>query len=127
MSDIKFSMVEDGQLLKWDTIGTKVVGLLKSYKVQKTAMGEGHVFEVQTNEALVPFFAPSLLTKKLQNIPIGNIVSIEYTKKTKTGAGTDLKHFNVGQAAPTEVNLNALGIKILVDVAEELGEPDLTK
>lgn len=128
MSDeIQFETIEAGSLLKWENIGTKVVGILRSYKEQKTAMGQGHVYEVQTNDALVPFFAPSLLHKDLQRVEIGKIVSIEYIKKSKTGAGTDLKHFKVGHAPANEVNCKALGIKILVDVAEELGEPDLTK
>jgi len=110
--DLGLEQVKDGELQKWDTIGTKVVGVLKSYTPRKTAMGEGHVYEVKTKDGTVPFFAPSLLHKKLQDIAVGNIVSIEYTKKTKTGGGTDLKHFEVLQGKPTPERLKALGIEM---------------
>lgn len=110
--DLDLTPVEDGKLLKWDKEGVKVVGVLKSYKEQKTAMGLGNVYQVETKEGIIPFFAPSLLHEKLKNIAIGNIVSITYTKKTKTGAGTDLKHFDVAFGEPTEAKLKALGIEI---------------
>ena len=119
---VDFNKVEDGELLKWETAGTKVVGILKSYTPRKTAMGDGHVYEVKSKDGIVPFFAPSLLHKKLQNVALGNIVSIEYTKKSKTGAGTDLKHFEVSFAKPTEANLKALGLDIF---DETIGDDDL--
>lgn len=125
MSDIKFNKVEDGELLKWEKPGVKLLGILKSYKEQKTAMGQGHVYEVQTKDEIVPFFAPSLLHKKLQNIGIGNIVSIEYLKKTRTGAGTDLKHFDVGFAEPTEANLKSAGIEVFKKVNDEISADDV--
>lgn len=124
--DVKFNKVEDGELLKWEKVGTKLTGLLKSYKEQKTAMGQGHVYEVQTKEGIVPFFAPSLLHKKLQTISIGNLVQIEYVKKTKTGAGTDLKHFEVGFTKPSEASLKALGLEIFDNKAgEEIDADDI--
>lgn len=122
MSDIKFNTVEDGELLKWEKPGTKVVGILKSYTPRTTNMGEGHVYEVQTKDGIVPFFAPSLLHKKLQNVSVGSVVSIEYTKKTKTGGGTDLKHFDVGWAKPTEANLKAAGVEVFEQVEDEESE-----
>lgn len=118
MSEVKFSKIEDGELLKWETVGAKVVGVLQTYRAQKTAMGEGHVYEVKTKEGIVPFFAPTLLHKKLQAVSIGDIVQIEYTKKTKTGAGTDLKHFDVGNAPATEANLKGLGIEMFKPVED---------
>ena len=111
MSESTFKKVSEGELLKWDKPGTKVQGILESYKEQKTAMGQGHVYEVQTKDEIVPFFAPSLLHKKLQKIGVGNVVVIEYVKKTKTGAGTDLKHFDVSFAPPTEANLKSVGME----------------
>lgn len=119
MPEVKFDKVEDGELLKWETTGKKVVGILKTYREQKTAMGQGHVYEVQTKDGIIPFFAPTLLHKKLQSVAIGNIVMIEYTKKTKTGAGTDLKHFDVGVAKPTEANLKSIGVEIFEKVEDE--------
>lgn len=125
MSDVKFDKVEDGELLKWETVGTKVVGVLNTYRAQKTAMGEGHVYEVKTKDGIVPFFAPTLLHKKLQSVAIGNIVNIEYLKKTKTGAGTDLKHFDVGVAKPTEANLKAIGVEMFDKVDDGEGAPNV--
>lgn len=124
MADVKFDKVEDGELFKWETPGAKVVGVLQNYRAQKTAMGEGHVYEVRTKDAVVPFFAPTLLHKKLSGIAIGNIVNIEYTKKTKTGAGTDLKHFEVGVAKPTEANLKAIGVTLFENVSDDDGIAD---
>lgn len=109
---VEFNEIKDGELLKWETPGTKLQGILKSYKEQKTAMGMGQVYEVQTKDGVIPFFAPSLLHKKLQEVSVGMLVSIEYTNKTRTQAGTDLKHFKVGHTKPTEANLKALGIEI---------------
>ena len=131
MADDKVNGVEmediaDGELLKWEKAGIEVVGVLKSYKAQNTANGVGHVYEVATKDALVAFFAPSLLQKKLSQVKLGNIVKIVFTEVTKTAAGNPLKHFKVGNCAPTEANLNAFGLKdLMVDVADELGEPDL--
>ena len=126
MSDVDFRKIEDGDLLKWETPGTELVGILKSYKEQKTVMGNGHVYEVQTKDEIVPFFAPSLLHKKLQNVGIGNLVQIKYLKKTKTAAGTDLKHFDVGFTQPTEANLKALGIEIFGNkVGDEISADDV--
>lgn len=117
---VEFNKVEDGELLKWGQVGAKVVGLLQSYREQKTSMGMGQVYEVMTKDGIVPFFAPSLLHKKLQNVSIGDIVSIEYTKETKTNAGTKLKHFDVGHAKATDANLKALGLNVFETVEEEI-------
>lgn len=123
-NDLGLEPVKDGELFKWETPGTKVVGVLKSYTPRRTAMGDGHIYEVRTKDGIVPFFAPSLLHKKLQDITIGNIVSIEYEKKTKTGGGTDLKHFIVAQGKPTPERLKSLGIEM---VDETIGEDALEK
>lgn len=128
MTDINFDEVKDGELLKWDTVGTKLVGILKSYKQQRTAMGDGNVYEVQTKDGIVPFFATTLLHKKLQGINTGELVSIEYTHTTKTQAGTTLKHFKVGHTAPTEANLKAIGIEMFKDVdGDDLSQDALNK
>lgn len=124
-NDLGLETVKDGELLKWETVGKKVVGVLKSYTPRKTAMGEGNIYEVKTKDCVVPFFAPSLLHKKLQDISIGNIVSIEYVKKTKTGGGTDLKHFEVSHGKPTPERLKALGFEMTDEkVGDELDDFD---
>lgn len=113
---VEMEVIEDGELLRWNQVGTKVVGVLRSYTPRKdTGKGPGHVYEVQTKEGIVPFFAPSLLHKKLKNIAIGNIVSIKYTQESKTGVGNTLKHFEVGTAKPTEGNLKSLGLDSMFD------------
>lgn len=102
--------VKEGELQKWDEEGTKVEGILLSYESKTTGKGEGNVYEVKTAAGIVPFFAPQLLHKKLKNVPTGNVVSITYVKKTKTGTGNDLKHFEVAQGAPTAENLASVGL-----------------
>ena len=112
MPDVNYEKIEDGELQKWDKIGIIVEGVLERYKQQTTAMGEGHVYEVNTKDGIVPFFAPSLLHKKLERIEIGKVVKITYLKKSKTAAGTDLKHFEVLHAEPTEANLKSVGVEM---------------
>ena len=123
---LDLDQVKDGELLKWDTIGTKVVGILKSYTPRRTAMGEGHIYEVKTKEGTVPFFSTMLLHKKLRDVPIGNIVSITYTKKTKTGGGTDLKHFEVAQGKATPERIAALGIEMFDETASTMEDADIS-
>lgn len=120
MSDLDLEQVKDGELLKWETIGTEVVGILKSYTPRKTAMGDGNIYEVKTKEGVVPFFATMLLHKKLRDVPIGNVVKIKYIKKTKTGGGTDLKHFEVSQGKATPERLAAMGIEMFDNTASTI-------
>ena len=119
---IKYDQIQDGELLKWDKEGVNIEGVLLSYRTQKTSMGMGNVYEVKTKDGIVPFFATMLIHKKLQSVAIGNVVSITYTKMTKTGGGTDLKHFDVGQASPTEANLKAVGVEMLKPVGDDKGD-----
>lgn len=121
MSDLGLEAVKDGELFKWETVGSKVVGVLKSYTNRRTQMGDGHIYEIRTKDGVIPFFAPMLLHKKMQDVPTGNIVSIEYTKKTKTQGGTDLKHFDVAHGKPTPERLKAIGLEML---DEKVGEDD---
>ena len=117
MSDIDYTTIEDGELLKWEKTGIKIEGQLVNYNEQRdTGKGIGHVYEVKTKDSIVPFFAPSLLHKKLRNIKLGDVVRIKFVKVTKTGSGNDLKHFDVGHADPTDANLAAVGIVVLKNV-----------
>lgn len=117
--DVEFETIPDGDLVKWEKPGVKVVGVLKSFRVQKTANGDGYVAEVKTSDGVIAFFCPSLLKKKMEEIAIGNIVSIEYTEQTKTISGNPLKHFDVGVAKPTPENLAAFGIEIFDKVEDD--------
>ena len=119
MGEVKYETIEDGELLKWDKVGIKLEGVLVSYRLQKTSKGDGNVYEIKTKDGIIPFFAPSLLHKKFQAVPIGNVVSVTFTKITKTGGGNDLKHFDVGHAEPTEANLKSVGVEMLKKVGED--------
>ncbi len=105
--------VKDGELHKWEKVGTVVVGVLKSYQPRQTKMGVGQMYEIKTKNGTVAFFAPMLLHKKLSEVPVGNIVSIKYTEKSRTNSGTDLKHFDVSQGKPTPERLKAIGLDIV--------------
>lgn len=107
---IEYKEIETGQLQKWSEIGTVVEGILVRYEPKQTTNGPGHLYEVKTKDGIVPFFAPTILQKKLRNVAIGSIVKITYTKLGKNMAGQDLKDFTVSVAPATEENLAQLGI-----------------
>lgn len=118
MSEINYSDVIDGELVKFDVEGKIVEGILQAYRPQRdTGKGPGHVYEVKTKEGIAAFFAPSLLHQKLSSVAIGSVVKITYTKMTKTANGNTLKNFSVQHAPATEANLAALGISILSEVS----------
>ena len=121
---LDLDQVKDGELHKWDKVGVTVVGVLKSYQSRQTKMGEGQMYEVKTKNGTVAFFAPSLLHKKLSEVPVGNIVSIKYTEKSRTNSGTDLKHFEVSHGKPTPERLKAIGLDI-VDKAISADDIDI--
>lgn len=117
---IEFSKVKDGELYKWEKVGQKIVGQLKSYTpTPDRGKGPGHVYEVQTKEGLLPFFASILLHKKLKNIPIGKIVSIEFVSTERTSSNNTVKVFEVAFAEPTEQNMKDLGINVFTEVEDE--------
>lgn len=119
-SEIEFDVIPDGELYKWEQAGQTVTGILKNYTAQPDrGKGPGNVYEVQTKEGLVTFFAPSLLHRKLQNVKIGDIVQVKFTAITKTNNGNTLKNFEVGRTAPTPEKLRAMGIEMFDDVADD--------
>lgn len=106
--------VETGEIYKFEepSEDVDVEGVLKSYKTQQTANGEGHVYEVRTKDGVVPFFAPTLLHDKLEGENnIGSVVQITYEELGKTNAGHDLKHFKVLKGEATEENLKLVGLE----------------
>jgi len=120
-----YNTVVDGELLKWEKEGVAVEGLLQRYTQKPdTGKGVGHVYEVKTKNGVAAFFAPQLLQKKLENLPIGSIVKITFTNTTKTAVGNPLKHFDVGFIKPEEAmfstKLKELGLEGYNKVADEV-------
>ena len=121
---MEYTIIEDGELLKWEKPGMVLEGILSSYKEQNTPNGIGHVYEVRTKNGMVPFFAPTLLHKKLKSIGVGKIVRIKHTEVQKTNAGNPLKIFQVGFAEPTRENLTSLGLAVEYEDVDEASEEE---
>lgn len=122
---IKYDEVLGGSLVKWDKIGTVVEGLLvRKEERPSTGMGMGHIYEIKTKAGTVAFFAPTMLHKKLDGLPVATtVVRIEYTQEGKTKTGNTLKLFTVGSAPASEENLKTLGIEIFKEEEEtDFGE-----
>ena len=118
MSEISYQTVVDGELFKFDTVGSIIEGILSSYKQQRdTGKGIGHVYEVKTKNGVAAFFAPSLLHKKLSGIQMNSIVKIVFKQVTKTANGNTLKHFEVSHAPATDANLKMLGLDFMTTVS----------
>lgn len=111
---INYEKVEGGELFKFDTVGKSLEGVLINYKFQKdTGKGPGNVYEVKVKNGVQAFFAPFMLHKKLKDLMMPSIVSIEMTEVSKTKTGNDLKLFEVKTAPATEANCKALGIELV--------------
>lgn len=114
---VDYKDVVGGELTKWEedgkaAIGKTVEGILINYEKKATSKGDGHLYEIRTSTGVVAFFAPMLLHKKLQNVPVGSIVLIKLTEESKTNSGNMIKHFDVRFAAATKANLAAIGVEI---------------
>lgn len=103
--------VVSGDLLKWEKKGTSVKGILVSYEQRTTNKGDAHVYEVETKDGTVPFFAPTDLHKKLKGVPKGWAVIIEQGETTKTQTGNDFKNFNVKKGEANEANLKLVDME----------------
>jgi len=123
MSEVNWNSVPDGELFKWEKEGAQVEGVLINKKTQKdTGKGEGHVYEVQTKDGIVTFFAPSLLHQKLERLPIPTCIRIVFKKISKTKTGNTLKEFSVDHAPADENTLKIMGIELLKkDEADPIG------
>lgn len=127
MSGVEYDKkVEDGELFKWDKEGAVIEGILNSYEEKMTSNGPGHIYEVETKNGVMAFFAPTLLNKKLSGKKlIGHIVKVTFTETSKTMSGNPLKHFEVLHTEATEAKLKVLGIDLMEkveDAAEETKE-----
>lgn len=121
--NISWNNVPDGELFKWNTVGAKVEGALISRKVQNNpGKAPGHVYEVQTKNGIVTFFAPSLLHKKLEKLALPTAVRITYEKESKTKTGNTLKEFKVDFAPATPETLKMMGIELLNQSVSDIDE-----
>lgn len=110
--------VQSGDLYKFEKVGDKLGGKLLSYEQRPdTGKGIGHVYEIENENGIIPFFASSDLQKKLRNVPLNSAVAIEFTEKTKTKSGNDFKIFEVRYGDYNEADCKAL--KISFDPALE--------
>lgn len=104
------SEVETGDLFKWDEEGKTLSGQLHNYEEQEGPKGVGHVYEIKNKDGIIPFFAPSLLHKKLKSVEIGEIVGIQFTGERETKNGNDVKEFHVTSAANNNTNRERVGL-----------------
>jgi len=111
--EINWNSVPDGELYKWDTAPKTVEGVLIGKKTQRdTGKGVGHVYEVQTKDGIVTFFAPTILHQKLERLPIPVCVRVTLTEISKTKTGNTLKLFKVDHTPADESTLKIMGIEL---------------
>lgn len=123
MAEINWNTVPDGELLKWDVAPKVVEGVLISKKTQRdVGKGPGHIYEVQTKNGIVAFFAPTILHQKLERLPIPTCVRVTLTEISKTKTGNTLKLFKVDNAPVEEATLKIMGIELLKN-DEETDDP----
>lgn len=119
VDDLKLEGAEQvvsGELFKWDKAGKSLAGIYVNYEERPdTGKGPGHIYEFLTKDGIVPFFAPSILHKKLRNIAAGSVVVVKYTEESKTKTGNTLKLFEVTHAPDTEANRKKLGLPVEED------------
>jgi len=103
--------VQSGELFKFEKTKDSLGGKLLSYEERAdTGKGIGHVYEIENENGIVPFFASSDLQKKLRNVPLGSAVTTELKEKTKTKAGNDFKIYSVRFGNYNEADCKELGI-----------------
>ncbi len=127
--DLKLEGAEEvtsGGIIKFETLGQKVVGILIEHKSGvKTSQGEADMYTIKTKDGEVSFFASTILHQKLEKVAIGNVVVVEYTDDKKTNSGRKLKNFSVKSAPATEANLKVLGLEVLSEVGDEITPDDI--
>lgn len=96
-------------VIKFDTVGKTVVGVLLSRKIADTKYGESPFYKVMTSEGETGFFAPARLDDKLSN-QVGKIVRVEFTETKPSAKGNDAKLFDVKAMDDTEENRIKVGI-----------------
>lgn len=91
-------------MIKFDTIGKVVVGLLIDRKMQGTKFGESPLYKLMTTDgSSASLFASGILDDKLST-QLGKIVRIEFTETVPSNKGNDAKLFDVKAMADTPEN-----------------------
>ena len=96
-------------MIKFETVGKVVVGVLLSRKMVDTKFGESPVYKIMTPEGEAAFFASGLLDDKLSNQE-GKIVRIEFSETKPSNKGNDAKIFDVKALPDTEENRVLVGL-----------------
>lgn len=96
-------------LVKFETVGKVVIGVLLSRKMTNTKFGESPFYKMLTNEGETGFFASGLLDDKLSG-QIGQIVRVEFSSTTPSNKGNDAKIFDVKAMPDTPENRIKVGL-----------------
>ena len=96
-------------MIKFDTVGKTVVGVLLSRKDTPTKFGNSPLYKIFTAEGEMAFFASGLLDDKLSG-QVGQIVRVEFTGTTPSNKGNDAKLFDVKAMPDTEENRIKVGL-----------------
>jgi hypothetical protein len=96
-------------MIKFETVGKLVVGVLLSRKMVETKFGESPMYKIMTPEGESAFFASGLLDDKLTS-QLEKIVRIEFTETKPSNKGNDAKIFDVKALPDTEDNRASVGL-----------------
>lgn len=97
-------------MIKFETVGRVVVGVLLSRKMADTKFGESPLYKIATPDGESAFFASGLLDDKLSG-QIGKIVRIEFTETKPSNKGNDAKLFDVKALEDSEENRVKVGLE----------------
>ena len=96
-------------MIKFETVGKVVVGVLLSRKMADTKFGQSPVYKILTVEGEAAFFASTLLDDKLSG-QIGKIVRVEFVETKPSNKGNDAKIFDVKALEDNEENRSKVGL-----------------
>ena len=96
-------------IVKFETIGKTVVGVLLSRKLASTKFGESPFYKVMTADGETGFFASGILDDKLAN-QIGQIVRVEFSATSPSTKGNDAKLFDVKAMPDSPENRIKVGL-----------------
>lgn len=96
-------------MIKFETVGKVVVGILLERKMQNTKFGESPLYKILTAEGQSALFASGLLDDKLSS-QLGKIVRIHFVESVPSNKGNDAKIYDVKALADTPENRAKAGI-----------------
>ncbi len=96
-------------MIKFETIGKVVVGILLDRKMQNTKFGESPLYKIMTADGQSALFASGLLDDKLSG-NLGKIVRIEFTESVPSNKGNDAKIYDVKALNDTPENRAKVGL-----------------